>query len=569
MSRSTEIAALFDTVADLLELRGELRFKPAAYRRAARSLESLGEEVDRIAARGGLDAIPGVGPALAEKIREYLRTGTIGYYEELRRQFPAGVLELLALPGIGPKTARRFLTEFAVGSPEALRDALDAGRLDGQAGFGAKRIEALRSALAARSPGAGAPARIPILAAFELAERIVAELARRPLALAYLGAAGSLRRGRETIGDIDLLAATADPAPVFAAFSALPGVREIRLRGPTKETVLFEPGIQIDLRVVPPESVGAALQYFTGSKEHNIRIRAIARERGLKINEYGVYRGTTAFPARSEEEVYGALGLPWIPPELREDRGEIEAARAGALPPLLRPEELRGDLHLPAAAAAPGTAGDWEAAARRWGLGYLGFVATDPTELPTARGASPTASGTRAAPVRWLPGLEIGPSAIGEPIPRGIAFRVLRAGPGAPPEPAGWPARSADPPLFLTHLPPPSDPLREAWIRWALSAGIGLEVTGDPGGEGLDSGEVRRVVAAHGTIGVSSRADRPGELGRLGLAARLARRGWAEAPAVVNARPPPTATAGTPGRASRRPSGPAAAPPLPVERDIH
>ncbi|MHB8352810.1 MAG: helix-hairpin-helix domain-containing protein [Thermoplasmata archaeon] len=534
MSRSTELAGLFDTVADLLELRGEVRFKPAAYRRAARSLESLGEAIERVSDRGALASIPGVGPAIAEKIREFLRTGTIAYYEGLKSQFPPGVLELLSVPGIGPKTARRLLLELQIESPEALRAAIETGRLDGRAGFGPKRIGALRAALVGRSAGSGEATRTPLLVAWELAERILAELRAR-VSVEYLGAAGSLRRGRETIGDIDLLAATSEPAPVFEAFSALPGVREVRLRGETKETVIFEPGVQIDLRVVPPESVGAALQYFTGSKEHNIRIRALAREQGLKVNEYGVYRGEEALPARSEEAIYQVLGLPWIPPEIRENRGEIEAARAGRIPTLVAPEDLCGDLHLHLPAGGAGAPARWAEAARRSGLEELGRVVEGAAGIPVGRPAREGAGAARAGSIRWKLGIEIAPEEIRTALPEGIEYRILRAGPGAPPEPR-LPDRSVPPILFLAHLPPPGDPHRDGWIRWARTEGIGLEVTPDPGGEGLDSGEVRQTVEAGGPLYLSSRAGQPGELGRLALAVRTARRGWAGAGGVANAR---------------------------------
>lgn len=552
MSGASEIARLLDTVADLLELKGEVRFKPAAYRRAARSLEALGEGIEQVADRGALDAIPGVGPAIAEKIREYLRTGTITYYEDLQRQFPAGVLRLLGVPGIGPTTTRRLLVELGVGSPEALRAAIDAGRLDGLAGFGPKRIGALRAALAAPPTGTGEAARTTLVAAWELAERVLAALRPR-ITVDYLGAAGSLRRGRETIGDIDLLAATSDPAPVFEAFSTLPGVREVRLRGATKETVIFEPGIQIDLRVVPPDSAGAALQYFTGSKEHNIRLRALAREKGLKINEYGVYRGEAALPTRREEEVYRALGLPWIPPEIRENRGEFEAARAGRIPALVAPEAIAGDLHLHGPAVDAGGADHWGEAAGRAGLDYLGRVVEGGGTITAGRRVGGAArAGSRAGQVAWRIGIEIGPEGIGAALPDGIAYRILRAGPGAPPEPER-PDRAAPPILFLAHLPSRGDPLRERWIRWARAGRIGLEVTPDPGGEGLDSGEVHRAVEAGQTIYVSSRAGRPDELGRLALALRTARRGWAVEGAVGNAH-------GGPGAPP--------APGVPVERRI-
>ncbi|MGI0053823.1 MAG: helix-hairpin-helix domain-containing protein [Thermoplasmata archaeon] len=373
MSRASELIRIFESIADLLELKGEDRFKPAAYRRASRSLESLGEEIEPTAERGALGAIPGVGPAIEAKIREYLTTGSIAYFEALRAEFPAGVLELLKVPGIGPKTARRMLLDLGIDGPTSLLAAIDAGRLAGRAGFGEKKIAALHAALAERIGRVEPAARHPLLIAWELAERVLSELRDR-VRVDYLGAAGSLRRGRETVGDLDLLATSSKPAEVFEAFSALPGIRSVRLRGETKETVVFEPGIQIDLRVVAPESLGAALQYFTGSKEHNIRIRSLARELGLKINEYGVFRGDERLPTPREEDLYAALGLSWVPPELREDRGEIEAARAHRIPPIVAPEAIRGDLHLHLPGGVLPDRPPWTAAAGRLGLEYLGWV---------------------------------------------------------------------------------------------------------------------------------------------------------------------------------------------------
>jgi len=339
---NSEVAGTLSEIADLLDLLGE-KFKPEAYRRAARSIEALPESLETIASRGDLRSIPGVGEAISEKVTEILRTGSLAYLERLRGQVPPGVLELMRLPGVGPKTARRFWAELGISGPAQLSEAIAAGRLSGVKGFAEKRVGQLRSAVgevAAPSPSE----RMPIERAWPLARAIVEALRAVPT-VHEVAVAGSLRRARETVGDLDVLVTADRTQPVFDTFSRLAEVREVRLRGPTKETVVLTCGLQVDLRVVEPEAFGAALQYFTGSKDHNVRLRSLARERGLKVNEYGVYRGEERIAGRTEQEVYGALGLAWVPPELREDRGEIADAAAGKLPRLVEAPDLVTELH--------------------------------------------------------------------------------------------------------------------------------------------------------------------------------------------------------------------------------
>jgi len=352
MATNAEAAEAFRDIADLLDVLGE-RFKPEAYRRASRSLESLTEDLRAIAGRGELRSIPGVGEAIAEKIEEFLRTGHIEYYERLKKEVPAGLLDILRLPGLGPKTARRFWLELGVEGPAELTAAIDAGRLNGVKGFGPKKIEQIRAALAA-AKSAPASGRVPLEEAYPIAHRLLDGL-RAAGGVEQLEIAGSFRRCRETVGDLDLLATSAEPEKVFDAFTHLPEIREVRLRGGTKETVLLTNGLQVDLRVVEPVEFGAALLYFTGSKDHNVHLRSLARDRGLKINEYGIFRGEDRVGGRTEAEVYSALALDWVPPEIREDRGEVDLAARHALPRLVEATDLTGDLHvhLPDDAGAP------------------------------------------------------------------------------------------------------------------------------------------------------------------------------------------------------------------------
>jgi DNA polymerase (family 10) len=338
------IAEGFAAVADLLEIRGENPFRVRAYRRAAQTLESLSEEVAAVAARGALEGIPGIGKDLAGKIQEFLASGRIAYLEELRREIPAGVVDLMAIPGVGPKTAKLLFDRLGVDGLDRLEAAARGGELGGLPGIKAKTIANILKGIEVVRRGRE---RMPIGRALPLAETLVAALKAGP-AVDRIEVAGSVRRRRETVKDLDLLVTSTDPAAVMARFVAHPEVREVLAHGETKSSVLLRAGIQADLRVVEPAAFGAALQYFTGSKGHNVRTRELANRRGLKLSEYGVFREADGarVAGATEAEVYGALGLPWIPPELREDLGEVEAAQGGRLPRLIELADLRGDLHL-------------------------------------------------------------------------------------------------------------------------------------------------------------------------------------------------------------------------------
>jgi len=284
-----------------------------------------------------------VGKSIAEKIAEYLGTGRIQAVERLRAKVPAGVLELTRIPTLGPKKAMALYADLGVTSIEELRDTILAGKLEGHRGFGARTAENILHGIALLERSHG---RVLINTAMDTAEEIVAALSAVPACLRCTPA-GSLRRMRETIGDVDILAAADDSGPLMDAFTHLPTVAEVIARGPTKTSVRTVGDLQVDLRVVPPESWGAALQYFTGSKSHNVRTREIAVRAGLKLSEYGLFRvdDGALVVSETEEQVYAELGLPWIPPTLREDRGEIEAAHAGRLPDLVTAVDIRGDLH--------------------------------------------------------------------------------------------------------------------------------------------------------------------------------------------------------------------------------
>jgi DNA polymerase (family 10) len=341
--RNLEIAKLFNEIADLLEIKDENVFKIRAYRRAAMNLESLTEEIESVAERGGLTEIAGIGKDLAAKIGQALETGRIEYLEELRKEIPRGVVELMEIPGVGPKTAKLLFEKLQVDSVEKLEALAQEGKLLGLPGIKQKTIENILKGIQVVKKGRE---RMLLGRALPLAREIVQALEKLPQ-VRKISMAGSLRRMRETVRDFDLLITSTKPAKVMEAFIALPQVAEVLAHGETKATVRHREGIQMDLRVVEPECFGAALQYFTGSKDHNIRVRELASRKGLKVSEYGVFKEATGtrIAGATEEEVYKAIGLPYIPPELREDTGEVEAALEGRLPDLLTLDDLRGDLH--------------------------------------------------------------------------------------------------------------------------------------------------------------------------------------------------------------------------------
>ncbi|WP_225822115.1 DNA polymerase/3'-5' exonuclease PolX [Streptomyces naphthomycinicus] len=337
-----EVEALLREYADLVAITGGDAFKARAYEKAARAIGGYPADISTLDA-DGLREIPNVGRSIAEKVIEYLRTGAMAVVEERRARIPAGVRELIAIPTLGPKKALRLYEDLHISSVSELAAAIEADALADLKGFGEKTQDNIRHGIELlRRAGA----RVPLASALDTAEEIVGELSgvRGCERCAY---AGSLRRMRETVGDLDVLVAAGRSAPFMAALCELPVTAEVVARGTKKTSVRTARGLQVDLRVVPPASWGAAMQYFTGSKAHNIRTRTIAVRLGLKLSEYGLFDtgSGTAVASRTEEEVYARLGLPWIPPTLREDRGEIEAALRGELPRVVTERDIRGDLH--------------------------------------------------------------------------------------------------------------------------------------------------------------------------------------------------------------------------------
>jgi DNA polymerase (family 10) len=343
--KNKEIASILSRIADALEIKGEMSFKVIAYKKASRILEDLTEDIETIAKEKRLQKIPGIGEGMAKKIEEYLATGQMKKYAEALSGLPEGLLKLLEIQSMGAKTIHLAHKELGVKSLDDLKKVIENGSLAKLFGMGDKRVENIKKGIEIYEK---AQERIPIYDAITLVEEVMEYLKKEPQ-IGHISPAGSLRRMKETVGDIDILATGKKGAEIIRHFTRFPGVSKVLAEGETKGSVLIstETGErQVDLRIVDESEYGAALQYFTGSKSHNIKLRAMAREKGLKISEYGVFKGQKKIAGRTEEEVYKALGLPLIPPELREDRGEIELALKGNLPQVVEISDIKGDLHV-------------------------------------------------------------------------------------------------------------------------------------------------------------------------------------------------------------------------------
>jgi len=341
-----QLADIFARIADLMEILAEDRFRINSYRKASRILAELPEAIDQIAEEGRLESIPGIGKSTARKINQYLETGRVTLLDELLSKVPPELTDLLAVPGLGPKTVAKLWKQANITSVAQLSQILqsDPQRLTAVDGMGAKKARQIMEAMEFL---AGAGGRICLGEADGLAAELL-EAVGRSRGAKRAAAAGSLRRGKETIGDIDLLCeASRSAAPkIIDGFASAANVRRTLAKGTTKGSVVLDAGVQADLRVVEKAGFGAALAYFTGSKAHNVRLRELAARAGLKLNEYGLFKGDRRLAGADEEGIYAALHLPFVPPELREDRGEVAAATEGKLPKLLRLSDIQGDLHM-------------------------------------------------------------------------------------------------------------------------------------------------------------------------------------------------------------------------------
>jgi DNA polymerase (family X) len=559
-AHNADIAAIFDEIADLLELQQQNPFRVRAYRRAAQIARSQGRELaEQLAAGRDLTALPGIGADLAAKIAEIAATGRCRTLDALRKEVPPGLEELLHLPGLGPARVRQLRRELRITGPAQLKAAIESGRLRELRGFGPKLEARLGEALA--NPVTGH--RMLRATAAEYARSLVAHLGRVP-GVRRVEVAGSFRRGRDTVGDLDLLVESDVGGPVVAALTGYENIREVLAAGETRASVRLASGLQVDLRVVGKPAFGAALHYFTGSKAHNVRLRRLAQRRGLKVNEYGVFRGARRIAGETEESVYASLGLPWIPPELREDTGEFEAARRNALPRLVTREDLRGDLHAHTA-ATDGSASieDMARAARSAGLEYLA-IADHSRHLGAHRGLDADRLARQVEAIDALAGsipgltllkaievdiLEDGSLALPDDVLRHLDLvvgavhshfdlsgrkqtaRVLRA--------LERPHFSvlAHPAARLIGDQPPLNIDLERVIRGCAERGCFIELNSQPQRLDLDEAGCRLAAQYGVLVSIASDAHRCEDFALLDGGVTQARRGWLEAGAVLNARP--------------------------------
>jgi DNA polymerase (family 10) len=559
--RNFEIARLFYEMASLLEVQGANAFRVRAYQRGAQALEALSEDVAAVAARGELTKLAGIGKDLASAAEEYLATGAIARLATLRAAYPPGFLALLEIPGLGPRTARALHEELGVDSVATLEALCRTGQIVGHAGIRDKSRQNILKGIERWKAG---QARTPLAAARAVARQVV-DVLQAHGGVDRIEIAGSLRRMRDTVKDVDILVTSRDPVRVIGTFVAMPSVAAVLGSGDTRASVRHRDGLSIDLRVVPPDAFGAALQYFTGSKDHNVRVREIAQRRGLKISEYGVFEEASgrSIAGATEEEVYGAIGLPWIPPELRENGGEIEAARAGTLPALVTERDLRGDLHAHT---------DWSdgrlpletmiAAAEARGHEYV--IVSDHSRASTiARGLSVDALRAQVALIRELQSrfririlagsecdiladgtLDFPDDVLAEldvclgaihsrhKQDRDAMTRRIVRGLANP-----WVDVLVHPTGRLLSSRDPYDVDLEAVFAAARQHGKALEINGSP--ERLDLNEVhaRRAGDLGIPLAISSDTHTLADLGNLELGVAVARRAWLGPGQILNARP--------------------------------
>jgi len=383
MSLNSQVATVLYEISEILTIKGD-RFRSRAYSMASQRVTSLTEDIREVAERGELEQIPGVGESIAQTIEEYLDTGESTVLQELRESLPQGVPEMITLEGVGPKIAMRLHRELGVVGIKTLEEAAKQHRIRELKGFGAKKEENILKAIEERRSRS---TRFLLGEVLPVIQGMLTYMGDCP-AVRRVEMAGSARRRKETVGDLDVLVSSTEPEKVTAHFVSMPPIERVLAQGPTKSTVVLESMLQVDLRVIQPGSYGAALQYFTGSKEHNVKLRTIGVKAGYKLNEYGLFRrdNDELVAAEDEARIYEALGMRWIPPELRENTGEIEAAMEDRLPDLVTLDDVRGDLHVHTE-WSDGHASIEEMAAKAAEMGFEYIAVTDHTRaLGIAKG---------------------------------------------------------------------------------------------------------------------------------------------------------------------------------------
>jgi DNA polymerase (family 10) len=554
---NAELAEQFELLADMLELDGADAFRLAAYRRAATRIRESAVPVAQMALDHTATKLSGIGTTIENKIVEYVETGDLSALAKLRAKVPGGLVEVMHVPGLGPKTARKLHSELGIASAAELRIAAEQGRLAGLPGLGKKTEEKIIAAL--QKPKASVERKTLLGRVLPAVERAVEELREHPAA-ERVSEAGSVRRRCETVRDLDIIATASDPGALTTHFAALPWVAEVVARGSTKATVVSHDGLRFDLRVVPPESYGNLLQHFTGSKAHNVALREAAVGRKLSVSEYAVKNVETGdvFHATDEEELYAFLGYEWIPPELRENRGELVAARNGDLPALVQLKDVTGDLHMHT---------DWSdgrasleemvLAARALGRRYVA-ICDHAKRLKDGRlerqAEQIAALNEQVEGIEVLSGVEVDIRADGSlDLPdEALASRawVMASVHSGFDRPRGELTRRIAAAMENPHVDCIGHPTgrkinrREAYdvdfealLEKALETGTFLEINSQP--DRLDLIDTHARAAAEAGVGVviSTDAHRIHELGNLGLGVAQARRGWLTREQIINARP--------------------------------
>ena len=559
-----DVSTVFDTVADLLEIKGESVYKVLAYRRVAESLRALTQDIELMWREGRLREIPGVGEAIGEKLDELLRTGNLGFYDRLAAEVPSGLVEVLRVSDVGPKKAARFWKELGITNLDQLESAAKQGRLRGLSGMG-ERSEA-RILQGIESLRRRASDRVSIGVALPVAEGLVRRL-RLLDEVATADLAGSLRRWRETIGDIDLVVGSSRPVDVMRAFLAFPEVKRVLGQGETKASVELAGGLRVQLWVLSPERYGTALQYATGAQAHNVRLRELAQSQGLSLSEHGfkLPGETGELLCATEEQVYNALGLPWIPPELREDRGEIAAARDGRLPALVAESDIRGELHSHTDwSDGEATMQEMAAAAIEAGLHYL-VISDHSQSLGVANGLTlerlrdqgrllRRVQASLGERLRLLHGMEVEILADGRldfPDEVLASLDVVTASLHS----SLRQSRQKATDRLLTAIRNPhidlighptgrmigsregADLDMEAIFQAAAETGVVMEINSHPDRLDLDEIHTRRALEAGCLLAVNTDAHRPDGFGLRRYGIGIARRGWATTQSVVNTWP--------------------------------
>lgn len=558
---NADIARLFDELADLLEVEGADRFRVRAYRNGAQTLRGLGTEVQRLLADGkDLTELPTIGDDLAAKIQEALETGTLRALEKERKNVPRGVADMMLLEGLGPKRARRIHHELGIETLDELREAADSGRVADLEGFGAKTQKKILDALA----GFTGEERRFLRAEVMPAAGDLQALLEGVEGVGDVDVAGSYRRRKETVGDLDLLVTCEDAAPVMDAFTTQDDVARVASQGDTRSTVVLRNGLQVDLRVVPERSRGSALHYFTGSKAHNIALRRRAQDHGWKLNEYGLFDGNQRLAGKDEEGIYKRFGMAFIEPELREGRGELEAAAEGRLPDLVERSDLQGDLHVHTDASdGKDTLEAMVQAAQDADLAYVAI--TDHSPNPAiAQGPKPTRMKRRIEEIhkldattdgiRVLAGAEVDihkdggldyPDEVLAELDLVVCsvhshFRLDRQ----TQTDRILTAMAHDRAHILAHPTgrmlgdrDPIDVDMEALLDAAQDGGWAMEVDGQPARLDLDDAHVHQAVDAGVPLSLASDAHAKGQFDNLQHAVDQARRGWAGKDDVLNALP--------------------------------